>query len=90
MVDTVSILLEVQDRYGLTNLEMLHYKSTETQRYDGPVRFILAPRSIITQTVLGPELLKAKNVLLVYEQKSLGTLIFVLKKKEDEPLETII
>jgi len=81
-ITAVEVVQFVSQKYGLTGLEMVHYKNAE----NFPTSFEnldihLVSRSELSDT-MAVELINEPRCLLIYENKSLNVFIVVIKKKE--------
>jgi len=82
MKSAIEILAEIQERYGLTDVKLVHYKSKSLQEYDGEVDITLLSRQELSGNPIAVDFLQSDKILMVYEQQSLGVFIVVHKKKE--------
>jgi len=78
----VEVVAHVSKKYGLTGLEMVHYKSAESF----PAKFEnldihLVSRSELSDT-MAVELINEPRCLIIYENKSLNVFVVVIRKKE--------
>jgi hypothetical protein len=77
----VEVVAHVSKKYGLTGLEMVHYKGEE----NFPTSFEDLDIHLVSRTELSDtmavELINEPRCLLIYENKSLNVFVVVIRKK---------
>lgn len=78
----VQAVMEIAERYGLTGMELIHYKTTEAMTYSGKLQF----RMLNEQEVkaVATDLILTKKCLMIYGHSKLGVFIVVMKDEEEK------
>lgn len=83
------VLQYISQKYGLTGLELVHYKGQENfpESMDQVNVRLLSKESM---SGMGVDFISAPNCLLIYEQTRLGVFIIAMRKKKEGPSENRI
>lgn len=84
ILSPIEVLQHISEKYGLTGLELVHYKGQENfpESMDQISVRLLSKESM--SGILGVDFISAPNCLLIYEQTRLGVFIIVMRKKKEK------
>lgn len=86
-MNTVDILMRIMQKYGLTDVKLVHSKSGPVAEFKGEPEITLLSRTEISGSPLAVDFLSSPSILMVYEHESLGVFIVVHVPKEPDNLE---